>query len=108
MARQDAAALLASTGLPVVYDRWPDGATPTFPCIRYMHAGEANMRCDNGDYFRVDEWDAYLITEWKDDATEALLEGAFEDAGIVPSRFEDEYDRDERLYTASWRFQLPR
>lgn len=108
MARSDAAALLASTGLPVVYGAWPAGATPEFPCIRYIRAGANDLHADNARYLKVDIWRATLVSERKDDASEAAIEAAFEAAGVIPMTSEDYSSEAERLWQVDYEFELPR
>lgn len=108
MARSDAAALLASTGLPVVYYQWPDGSTPTFPCIRYVSEGSNDLHADNMAYAKFDKWSATLVSERKDDASEALIEATLDDAGVTYSRLGDTWITEESLMQVEYEFMLPR
>ena len=108
MARRDAAAMLAETGLPVVYQCWPDGSTPSFPCIRYAYEGDASFFADDTRYRKVDRWSATLVSEWKDDASEELLEQALERHGVPYEKSGDAYVRSERLNHVEYSFALPR
>ena len=82
MARADTAAILAESGMPVVYHKWPAGSEATFPCVRYVYSGDASFRADDGRYWKRDRWSATLVSEWKDDNSEAALEAVFESHGI--------------------------
>ena len=108
MARSDAAAMLAETGLPVVYWKWPAGSTPTFPCIRYAYGGDASFMADNGRYLKVDRWSATLVSEWKDDASEDAIEGVFEEHGIIFSKDGDYFSDEDSLNHVTYGFELPR
>ena len=108
MARRDCADLLASTGLPVVYWKWPDGSTPIYPCIRYASDGMAAFRADDGLYVKADRWTATLVSEWKDDASEGLVEAALEAAGVDYAKSADYYDDASRLNHVEYVFALPR
>ena len=108
MARSDAAALLASAGMPIVYGAWPVGSTPVFPCIRYIQEGTDDLYADNGRYFKVDVWSATLVSERKDDSSEAALEAAFDGAGVPYTRLGDYEVESERLWQVDYRFELPR
>lgn len=108
MARSDAASLLSSTGLPVVYHKWPDGSEPTFPCIRYASLGGDDLMADNVNYRKFDRWSATLVSEWKDDASEELVENALEAAGVGYSKGADYYVDSERLNHVEYVFELPR
>lgn len=108
MARRDIAAVLASTGLPVVYREWPDGSTPTFPCIRYASEGSGDFVADDSNYLKVDKWSATLVSEWKDDDSEELVESALASAGIVYSKSADYFSERERLNHVEYTFDALR
>ena len=108
MSRSDVAAALAQAGMPVVYYKWPEGAEPTFPCIRYVSLGSNDLYADNRSYGKVDRWSATLVSEWKDDASEAALEAALDGAGIAYAKQPDYYADSERLNHVEYRFELPR
>ena len=100
--------MLAGAGLPVVYWKWPDGSTPTFPCIRYSAKGDADLMADNGNYAKRGKWSAILVSEWKDDAAESALESALESAGVPYSKSADWYSDEARLNHVEYTFTLPR
>lgn len=108
MARNEIAAVLASTGLPVVYYKWPDGSEPSFPCIRYVSEGSDDLMADDSNYLKVDRWSATLVSEWKDDASEELVEAALSGAGIAYSKGADYYADSERLNHVEYTFELLR
>ena len=104
--RRKAASLLREANIPVVFYQWPDGSDPQFPCIRYVDAGRDDFIADGKNYFKKSFWRATLITESKDDATEAALESVFEAKGIVYSKGDTVYVRDERLFQVDYTFTL--
>lgn len=108
MARSDCAELLSATGLPVVYHKWPDGARPEFPCIRYVSEGSRDFLADDSNYFKVDRWSATLVSEWKDDVSEELVESALGAAGVVYAKSADYYSDESRLNHVEYSFELPR
>ena len=108
MARSEAAALLASAGFPIVHQAWPVGSVPVFPCVRYAQEGTDDLYADNGRYFKVDVWSATLVTERKDDASEAALEAVLDAAGVPYVRIGDYPVDSEQLYQVDYRFELPR
>lgn len=107
MSRSDCAALLRSTGLPVVFYQWPDGSEPEFPCIRYVDEGRNDFVADGRNYFKRENWSATLVSERKDDASEAAIEAALESAGVVYSKGETAHIAAERLFQVEYTFQLP-
>ena len=107
MSRADAASLLRATGLPVVFYQWPDGATPQFPCIRYVDEGRQDFVADGRNYFKRTRFSATLVSERKDDNSEAAIEAAFDLAGVVYAKAETVYIADERLFQVEYSFTLP-
>ena len=107
MARREVAAILRSAGMPVVYQRWPDGSAPSFPCVRYVSEGRADFIADARNYAKVGQWSATLVSERKDDAAEAALEAALEAAHVVYAKSGDYYDDAERLNHVEYTFSLP-
>jgi len=106
MSRGVVAELLRSTGLPVVYHQWPNGAQPQFPCIRYIDEGRRDFAADNSNYFKRTRWSATLVSERKDDASEETVEAAFEAAKIVYSKGETIYISFEKLFQVEYSFEL--
>ena len=107
MSRRDAAAILRSAGLPVVYHQWPDGSTPQFPCVRYADEGRHDFLADGANYFKRQRWSATLVSERKDDDSEGALESALEAAGVVYQKGETVYVSSERLFQVEYSFTLP-
>ena len=107
MSRAEAAAVLRAAGLPVVFYQWPDGAEPVFPCIRYADEGRADFAADGANYFKREHYSATLVSERKDDASEAALEAALEAAGVVYSKGPTTHVPAEGLYQVEYTFTLP-
>lgn len=105
MSREKAASILNAVGVPLVYDRWPDGTTPTYPCVRYIEAERSDAYADDGHSLKVHNWQAFLVTEGKDDATERKLESALEAAEVPWRRLADAPISSERLFQAEYDFQ---
>ena len=106
MARADIAAILAETGLPVVYYQWPDGANPQFPCLRYVYDGDASFNADNEHYRKFDLWSVTLVSGWKDDVAEETLERVLESHGIVYSKSGDVRVESENLTQIEYTFSF--
>lgn len=104
MSRAECAEMLRSTGLPVVYDRWPDGSTPVFPCIRYIGDGQTVLRADMTGYVKQDDWAAFIVSEHKDDESERLLEAVFDAAGIDYAKLPDVHIDSEGLHQVEYDF----
>lgn len=74
--------VLESTGLPVVYDFWPEGAAPALPWICYREAGSNNLAADGIVFLQIRDIEIELYTRSKDPTSEAAVERALTDAGI--------------------------
>lgn len=106
----EVAAICRSTGLPFVYRVWPAemaGAVP-YPHLRYWREDTQRILADNETYMLIDEYELVLVTERKDEASEALVESALADAGVVASAPYETWIADERLFQVSWNFQIIR
>ena len=106
----EAAAICAATKLPFAYRVWPAemaGSVP-YPHIRYWRESTRRVVADNSTYLMVDEYELMLVTEAKDERSEAAVEAAFESFGVVPSNPMEAWVPDERLFQVSWNFQLIR
>lgn len=65
---------LTSSGLPVTYLQWNEGAVPALPYICYYYPNSNNFGADNEVYTNVNRLYIELYTEEKDFATEAQVE----------------------------------
>ena len=110
MDRAGVASMLKSTGLQLVYKVWPaemDGIIP-YPHLRYWRDRTVRFKADGMSYLLIDEYEVLLVSEEKDEASEAAVEAAFEAAGIVASDADETWVADERLFQVSWNFQTIR
>lgn len=69
-------ALLESTGLPVAYRAFPEGAAPELPFLCYLVNGSRNLFADGGVYLEVDLIQIELYTKEKDPMAEDKVEKA--------------------------------
>lgn len=67
---------LQTTGLPVTYRAWPEGASPPMPFICYLVTGTNTLPADGGVYFSWDDVRVELYTALKDLELEATVEAA--------------------------------
>jgi len=87
--------LLKSTGLPVAYHHFVQPPTP--PYIVYLFAFSSNFGADNRVYHKNPRYQVELYTEFKDPATEKLLEDLFDTNDIHWEKTETYIDS-EKLY----------
>ena len=66
--------VLYSTGLPVAYDHWETGQTPSLPFIVYAYPSSNDFIADGKNYVPVAELEVYLYTVRKDPAIEKQVE----------------------------------
>ena len=79
-----------------------------YPHLRYWRESTRRIRADNATYLMVDEYEVVLVTESKDEASEAAVEEAFAAADVMPSNSMETWVPDEKLFQVSWNFQLIR
>lgn len=75
--------VLASTGLPVAYNAFPEDQAPALPVITYNVAYTENFAASNMVYAKIRHIDIHLYTAVKDETTEAKLEQALNGANLV-------------------------
>lgn len=85
----------------VAYYAFPLGSAPELPFIVYEETSSANIAADNKVYHKRKNLDIELYTEFKDTATENLVETALDSAEIVWSKTEDYLDS-ERCYMLTY------
>lgn len=97
MKRAEIAEMLKNTGLPVTYYEWQQGHVPPLPYICYYYPSMEPEAADNSNHAAVYQLNVELYTKNKDFETEALVETALSDPGMVFSK-DESYINDERMY----------
>jgi len=87
----------------VTYRSFPVGKAPALPFICYLDTSTQNFVADNKVYAVIQEIDVELYSEFKDTASEALIEAAFAANNIVWEKY-DEYLEDEEVYEVIYTF----
>lgn len=75
--------VLASTGLPVAYNAFPEADAPDLPVITYNVAYTNNFAAGDQVYKTIKHIDIHLYTKTKDENTEALIESVLNNAFLV-------------------------
>ncbi len=83
MTLQELYTVLASTGLPVTYNAFPEEEAPALPVITYNVAYTNNFAAGDQVWKTIKHIDIHLYTKTKDEETEALLESALNNAFLV-------------------------
>ena len=81
----------------VTYNAFPKNKVPNMPYICIVELNSDNFGADNKVYFKRKNVDIELYTEYKDPATEELLEGVLDGAGIFYESA-DTYIEDEKCF----------
>lgn len=103
MSREKVAAILAETGLPVVYNKSPEGYIPTYPYIRYIEDERADFCADNTHFCNIETWQAFLVSETKNDSAQEKLESALSSSTEWSKTVELNLDT-ENLYQVEYDF----
>lgn len=89
MTLQNLKAILDGTGLPCVYRSWPVSEAPALPWVAFYESNTANFAADGKVYHKVQNYVVELYTRIKDPVAEALIETAFNNAGIYWEKSEE-------------------
>ena len=76
MTLEEVAALLETTGYPVVFREWKEGAVPPMPYLVYLSPYTNNFAADGTAYFVVNHVQIELYTKLKDPVAEGKVEKA--------------------------------
>lgn len=76
MTLEEVAALLKTTGYPVAFQEWPEGAVPPMPYLVYLSPYTNNFAADGTAYFIVNHVQIELYTKLKDPVAEGKVEQA--------------------------------
>ena len=99
--------LILSQAMPykVAYHSFPVGNAPDLPFVCIVTNRTDNFGADNHVYHHRTMVDVELYTKAKDPTTEALIEGAFDSAGIFYNAT-DTYLDDERCYERIYEIEV--
>lgn len=89
----------------VAYRSFPVGQAPKLPFICYLDTGTSNFVADNVVYAVIQEVDVELYSQYKDVASEALIEAKFAENSIVWEKYE-EFITDENCYEVIYTFSI--
>lgn len=95
--------ILTGTGLPVVYNAFPEELAPALPFICYRVIGSNNFFADGRTYETINDIDVELYTKTKDQETEALLEQAL---GELCWNKEENYLADEKCFEIIYNLEV--
>ncbi len=101
----DLKTILASTGLPVAYLKFPADDEQDLPVICFRETGTNNFAADDKVFQKISDFDIELYTTFKSPATEALVEQALADASIVWEKTEEYLDT-EKCYEIIYEIEV--
>ena len=81
----------------VSYRAFPAGSAPALPYIVYLCGYSDNFAADDQVYVPIEHITIELYSERKDEASEALVEGALNRAGLVWEKSEEQIDSELML-----------
>lgn len=76
MTLEQVADMLETTGFPVAFEQWPEGAVPAMPYIVYFTPYTNNFAADGTAYFVANHVQIELYTKLKDPVSEDKVEEA--------------------------------
>lgn len=81
----------------VAYEAFPKGQAPSLPFICILEQSSDNYAADNKTFFKTKKIDIEFYSKFKDEANEALIESALDNAGIFYDTT-DIYIEDEQCH----------
>lgn len=103
MTRDDLYQVLKEIGLPVLYQGPKKPTKPPF--IVYLFTYKSDVMAENQNYVDIDNYQVELYTEYKDDATEKLVESKLKELGLPYSKTET-FVQSEGLFQLVYDIQL--
>lgn len=95
--------ILKSTGLEVAYSHFNE--PPLLPYLVYLALDSDNFGADNKVYQKINNYQIELYSDYKDPATEEVLEDTLDSNGIFYDKFEV-YIESEKLYQVAYQIQI--
>ena len=96
--------ILKETEIPFAYDHFAEGESPEPPFICYLLPGSNNFSADGKVYFKANEVDIELYTDFKDLTVEQKLEAVLDEHGIFYNKSET-WIESEKLYEVLYIFE---
>ena len=97
--------LLKSLNIPFAYDHFAEGEEVAPPFIVYLTPASDNFAADGKAYYKINQFNIELYTDYKDLAVERTLEEALDDASIFYAKSET-WIEDEKLYEVLYSFEM--
>lgn len=96
---------LEETDLPVTYLFWPESEVPELPYICYYYPSMTPDTADNTHHAQIYSLNVELYTQTKSFTTEATVEAALLNAGMVFTK-EETYLSDEGMYEVLYMMEV--
>ena len=103
MTTQEAAAMIASVGLPNAYDHFDSPQTPPFVC--FLYSGNDPFTADDRNYVQIEGLTIELYADNKDFEHERAIEDVL-NANDLPFDKDCTYLNDERLYMTTYTMEV--
>lgn len=89
----------------VCYFAWPESEAPELPFICFYTPDSDNFAADNIVFHNINHFYVELYSQYKDTASEALIEAALNRAGIFWNKDTD-YIEDERCFITAYHMEV--
>ncbi len=97
--------ILKGLGIPFAYDHFAEGESPSPPFICYLIPGTDHFGADGFAYYKINQFNIELYTDFKDLSIEQKLEEALDGASIFYSKSET-WIESESLYEVLYTFEM--
>ena len=97
--------MLEETALPVAYDHFAEGESPSPPFICFLYPASDNFGADGKVYFKVSEVHIELYTDVKKPEVEEMVEAVLDRHGLFYDKTEV-WIESERLYEVLYSFEM--
>lgn len=98
-------AILKALGIPYAYDHFAEGESPDPPFICYLIPGADNFGADGKAYYKINQFNIELYTDFKDLSAEQKVEAALDGASIFYTKSET-WIESESLYEVLYTFEM--
>lgn len=105
MTHNELMTMLEETSLPIAYDHFAEGESPSPPFICFLYPASDNFGADGQVYFKISEVHIELYTDEKNPVTEERLEAVLDRHGIFYDKTEV-WIESEKLYEVLYSFEM--
>lgn len=105
MTLYEVTSMLAEIGLPVAYDHYAEGESPSPPFLVYLYPSTDHFAADGGIYSKINVLHIELYTDLKSPEIEDRVEAVLDEYGFFYSKTET-WIADEKLYEVLYTMEV--